>query len=235
MIKAMPPLTPEQIQPGDQGLLLTDIGVLDLLPPVLAGDESMRAVARAVDAEIRRIDERIKSALIWAALNELTEPMLSHLAAWMHVDWWDEDWTLEAKRAFIFWQVPIHRKKGTCWAVEEAVSLVYGQAFVREWFEYGGEPGWFRLEVDVRDSGLTKFQIEKIEIMVETYKRKSQHMDGLTFSTGAACTIYIGAACLTDEVLTIYPYYPTELEQAQAAIYSAAALDVLETFTISPL
>lgn len=228
----IPVVTPEQIQPAGQGRSLADIAVLELLPPVPAGDESFRAMARAIDAEIRRIDDQIPKVIIWAMLGRMQEPLLSHLAVWLHADYWDEDWTVEAKRAFLFRQIKIHRKKGTCWAVEEAISLVYGPAYVREWFEYGGEHGWFRLEVDVLDLGLSEFQISKIEQMVEKYKRKSQHLGHLTFSTGSTGTVYIGAACLADEVLTVYPYYPTELSQPTAAVYRGAALDVLETVSI---
>lgn len=227
MIDAAPAILPE-----NRGRLLGDAGLPDILPSSIAGDETMRLLAAAIEAEMARFTTRFPSVLLWSAIGVMTEPLLTHLAVMLHADWWDEEWTVEQKRAFLFRQVLLHRKKGTCWAVEEAVSLVYGKAHVREWFEYGGDRGCFTLEVNIHEAGLTDAMVRKIELMVEKFKRKSQHLCGTKFSLASAGTTYYGGTVITDEVLTVYPYFAGELDVLLSPVRTAAALDILETYTL---
>lgn len=228
-------LSEPPVIPSGTGKPLSEASLVDLLPASIANDPTMRAVAAATENEIRRILEALPSVLLWSVLDRMEEPVLTHLAAMLHVDWWDEEWTAPQKRAFLLRQVIIHRKKGTPWAVEAAVALVYGEATVSEWFRYGGDRGCFLLEVNVLDSGLTDAAVVKIERMVEKYKRKSQHLCGIRFSMASAGVIYYGSAAFADEIVTVYPYVPNEVAAPLSPVCVGAALDMLETISLNEL
>lgn len=221
------------ILPEDKGRLLGDAGLPDILPSSIAGDETMRHIAAAIEEEMILFSGRFPSVLLWSAISVMKEPLLTHVAVLLHTDWWDEDWTIEQKRTFLFRQILLHRKKGTCWAVEEAVSLVYGEASVREWFEYGGDRGCFTLDVAVKGTGLSDAAIRKIELMVEKFKRKSQHLCGLYFSLTSSGTLYSGGSVFVDDVLTIHQYSPDDLDVPESPARVASALDILETYTLN--
>lgn len=220
------------ILPNDQGKLLGDSGLPDILPSSIATDETMRCIASAIEMEIRRHVQTIPTVLLWPAINILTEPVLTHLAVMLHADWWDNTWSLPAKRAFLFRQVMLHRKKGTPWAVEEAVSLVYGTARLREWYQYGGDRGCFTLEVDVLGSGLSDDEIAKIEMMVRRYKRKSQHLCGMRFGVSSRGALYVGVHNIVDETITVRPFVPPEITLEPVETFKAAATDIVETITV---
>ncbi|MDR2503990.1 MAG: phage tail protein I [Deltaproteobacteria bacterium] len=227
---APPPLRPEDIQPKSAGKTLGEIGLPELLPRPLAQDESFAALARAVEEEIRRLDALIPETLIWSRLDALEEPLLTHLAAWLHADLWDDAWSAEQKRSFLRGQIALHRKKGTAWAVETAIALVYGPSRISEWMEYGGQSGRFRLDLDILAAGLDRENITAILDMVEKYKRKSQHLDGVDFSLNAGARIHAAALAEAGLTLTMYPYVETEHE-AENAPAVAAGQDLLGLVT----
>ncbi|MDR2891587.1 MAG: phage tail protein I [Deltaproteobacteria bacterium] len=199
MPKQIPAISPE-----GQGRKLGESGLPDLLPSSIARDENMRMIAAAIELEIQRTVQIIPNVLLWPAISILQEPLLTHLAVMLHADLWDESWSLAAKRDFLFQQLKLHRHKGTPWAVETAVGMVYGQSRLIEWFEYDqgvfrihdqtfkhdgravynawqGVRGCFKVELDILNVGLNTEQIKKISAMIDKYKRKSQHLDGISF------------------------------------------------------
>jgi phage tail P2-like protein len=103
-------------------------------------DELFRARVADISAEAVR---RAKSASLADAM------YLPWLAYEESADLWDQDWPEAEKRSWIAAQWNIHRKKGTIGAMTAAqAALGYGVR-VREWFETGGAPATFRLDVDL--------------------------------------------------------------------------------------
>ncbi len=52
---------------------------------------------------------------------------------------------LETKRRLVKESIAWHRIKGTPAAIEEVVSAVFDTSEVKEWFEYGGTPYYFKI------------------------------------------------------------------------------------------
>ena len=72
-----------------------------------------------------------------------------------HVDIWQniegDPLTTEKKRELINESIDWHRHKGTRYAVDQMLKIVFGQGRVTEWYEYGGEPYFFRILFEGRD------------------------------------------------------------------------------------
>lgn len=78
----------------------------------------------------------------------------SHLPwlAWgLHVDNWQSEWTEDAKRRVIATSVHVHRRKGTIGAVKRLLDAVGAMTVVREWYETGGPPHSFEIDVYMRE------------------------------------------------------------------------------------
>ncbi len=118
---------------------------VDLLPSSIAEDETIRAAALALDEELQFANDGRSLVFIYSRIDEIEEPLLSILAHQMHVDYWDPDLPLETKRELVKGSIPWHRIKGTPMAVETMVKTVIGGGEVLEWFEYGGDPYFFRI------------------------------------------------------------------------------------------
>lgn len=76
----------------------------------------------------------------------MPENIVDYLARQYHVDFYQADLSLDAKRKLVKNSIIWHRHKGTKWAVEQVVSTVFEHpAHVEEWFEYGGDPYKFKI------------------------------------------------------------------------------------------
>ncbi|MCV4725358.1 phage tail protein I, partial [Escherichia coli] len=82
--------------------------------------------------------------------------LLPYLAWAFSVDRWDRNWPEETKRQVIRDAWLIHRHKGTISALRRAIEPLGYLIRVSEWWEFGGEPGTFTVEVGTLDSGVTE-------------------------------------------------------------------------------
>ena len=127
---------------------ITKENLLASLPAVLANDDNMAALAAAV-AEVlaNRVDE-IGRVDIYSQIDQLPNELLDILAYDFKVDWWDANYTLEEKRRTLKDSWNVHRRLGTKAAVVLAISAIYPDTQVSEWWEYGGKPYHFKLLID---------------------------------------------------------------------------------------
>jgi phage tail P2-like protein len=114
----------------------------------------VQSASEAIDAELLAIYECMASVpggiLFWPFTDEQLEPMIDVIAWEMHVDvWagWDGDLSIEQKRDLINKSIDWHQHLGTKYAVEQMLRTVFRTGFVSEWYEYGGNPYFFRVTI----------------------------------------------------------------------------------------
>ncbi|CUX80804.1 Phage tail protein I (fragment) [Escherichia coli] len=128
---------------------------------------------------------------------------LSRLA--FSVDRWDRNWPEETKRQVIRDAWLIHRHKGTISALRRAIEPLGYLIRVSEWWEFGGEPGTFTVEVGTLDSGVTEEMYLEMERLIADARPVSRHMTGLNIIQEIQGDIFAAAATYDGEVITIYP------------------------------
>lgn len=160
---------------------LTRENLMATLPAALQKDPSAVALAQAIAELLARRKEEIDRLLIYPAIDRLDEPLLDILARDFKVDWWDANYTVDEKRRTLkdSWQV--HRTMGTKAAVETALSAIYPNAKVFEWFEYGGEPYRFRLQLDASQEDISSERHRRVLRRVDLYKSLRSHLDGIQY------------------------------------------------------
>ena len=159
---------------------LKDADFYATFPPALRKDEKMVALGRLIADELHQTVEQTKKNIIYANINELSETWLDVLAYDLHVDWYDYDYPIEAKRAIIRDSVRVHQKLGTKAAVEMALGGIHPKSEIEEWFDYGGKPYRFRIVLDTTESRVAADYDEIIKT-VDIYKRLTAHLDGLYY------------------------------------------------------
>ena len=170
---------------------LTVENLLFTLPEVLRRDEQMQALAAGVAEVLAQRPAEVERLLIYPRIDSLPEELLDRLAYDFKVDWWDAEYTLAEKRQTLkdSWQV--HRHLGTKAAVERAISAIYPETKVLEWFEYGGEPYCFKLEIDLTKTGFDKQRQKRVLDRVEYYKNLRSHLDGVYYFARAKPVIFV--------------------------------------------
>lgn len=97
--------------------------------------------------------------------------LLPWLAWALSVDTWDAGWSEATKRAVIAASVAVHRRKGTPWAVRQAMTAAGAPGMtVEEWFAYGGAPYYFRVRVASEAGPITTALAARLMSDVDQYK-----------------------------------------------------------------
>lgn len=154
---------------------------LKTFPPALQKDEKMKALGIIIARELHRTAEEVEKSIVYSRIDELEEKWLDVLAYDFHVDWYDYDYPVDIKRKILKNSVQVHQKLGTKKAVQSVLQDIYKTANVREWFEYGGKPYTFRLDVQVQENGISEDQILQIIKNMMFYKNLRSHCEAMTF------------------------------------------------------
>ena len=168
-----------------------DIFSMDLtrtLPPALKQDVTMRALSQAIAGELQENARLICNNIIYARIDELPEKLLDILAYDLHIDWYDYDYPVEVKRDLIKTSVKVHKKLGTVYAVETALGALHPRSEIEEWFDYGGEPFYFRIVLDVSQSRV-RADSGRVIRTVKMYKRLTAHIEGLYYQCGVVVEV----------------------------------------------
>lgn len=125
---------------------LLSLSLLNILPSSISSDDTVIAAAKALDGEFQDATKAIESVAIIPNIRNIVDSALIDLLAWQfHTDFYDPTLPLETRRDLVLKALLWHFRKGTPAVVEEIVRTVYKDAKVTEWFEYGGDPYFFRV------------------------------------------------------------------------------------------
>lgn len=155
--------------------------LLTAFPIALQKDKSAVSIgdgtAELLAARLREID----LLRIYTRIDELDEEMLDILAYDFKVDWWDPNYTVEEKRQTLKDSWLVHKKMGTKAAVEAAISAIYPATKVQEWFEYGGEPYWFKLLIDLSGVLPNPEGHARVLSRINFYKNLRSHIEEIEY------------------------------------------------------
>lgn len=151
-----------------------------LLSTPFADDVEIQCLSYAIKKTVGFILDCADGAMVQAGIDYVRENVLDALAVEMDVKWYDGTAAVGVKRALVKDSYIVHAHNGTKASVAKVVSDYYGDAEIEEWFEYGGDPGHFRVSVISGEQYIT-IPTEFLE-MLEKVKRKSAVLDGVDFT-----------------------------------------------------
>lgn len=145
-----------------------------LLPKFMKTDETDVALSHAMDVLLAEPANRAKILRKWDQIDNMNDAQLDEMAWEFNIDWWDSSFSLETKRSVIRTCYRVHEKRGTKWAVEELITSAFGMGKVTEWFEYGGQPYWFKIQTNAT---LTKDGMLYFLNMIDKVKNARSHVE----------------------------------------------------------
>lgn len=157
--------------------------LLSVFPLSLTEDTNIEALATSMaEAFEARLKDLIK-VLLYPRIDEMPEDLLDILAYDYKVDWWDPNYTLEEKRKTLKESWFVHKTLGTPAAVKRAISAVYPDTTLEEWFDYGGEPYHFRLWINLTEDDVDSDRMRRVLARLQYYKNLRSHNDGVRYFT----------------------------------------------------
>ncbi|MCI4210888.1 phage tail protein I [Dickeya dianthicola] len=158
--------------------------------------------------------------------------LLPYLAWALSVDRWDKRWSEQTKRQVIKAAWLVHRQKGTIAALRRVVEPFGYLIRITEWWQTGGQPGTFRLDIGVQDAGITEETYLELERLIADAKPVSRHLLGLNIVMDCAGEIPIAAGQYSGDALTVYPYFPETITTG-GADRRAAAVHLSDNVSVS--
>lgn len=170
---------------------LTDARLTDALPKTLAEQPWVQALAEASRKMRRRVMAYADRTRLFCDIDEASEEALDALAVELQTPFYKNDYPLTVKRQIVKNSTLYYIRSGTRGAVEELLADIYQGAEVEEWFEYGGEPNYFRVAIDISRTTVPVAEMTPAELESWLYsvKRASSALESLSYMIRHAITI----------------------------------------------
>lgn len=170
---------------------LTDARLTDALPKTLAEQPWVQALAEASRKMRRRVMAYADRTRLFCDIDEASEEALDALAVELQTPLYKNDYPLTVKRQIVKNSTLYYIRSGTRGAVEELLADIYQGAEVEEWFEYGGEPNYFLVAIDISRTTVPVAEMTPAELESWLYsvKRTSSALESLSYMIRHAITI----------------------------------------------
>ena len=124
---------------------LYDAEIVDILPESISDPDEVKAVSYAIKKAMQKFLGYCDNAYVYASIDTMPEFALDLLAVELNTQYYDTGLPIENKRELIKNTFIWYQNSGTPSAVEELIAAVFGEGEVKEWFEYGDEPYYFKI------------------------------------------------------------------------------------------
>ena len=163
---------------------LRDAQLTQALPRILAKEPWAQAMAYAVNRQLIQMLTYAEGTMVLANVDKMSDAVLDVLAKELRLPYYDLSFTISVKRELVKGALQYWATAGTVESLTKILTNIFGDAEIEEWFEYGGEPGYFRiLTTNPNVSGETLEQFRKT---AQDVKRLSAWLEEVLVDLGSS-------------------------------------------------
>ncbi|WP_314163386.1 phage tail protein I [Lachnoanaerobaculum gingivalis] len=168
-----------------------DAELISVLPHLLSSDPDIAAISYAYKKAMAKLIVISAQTVLYADIENMDEELLDLMALECRTQYYKGDLPIETKRKLVKNSLIWHQKAGTIGAVNELIDTVLGEGEVVEWFNFGGDPGTFKILTSAKlsDSSLKYFQ----EI-ISNIKNMGSSLISVEQSCKIDVDLYVGAS-----------------------------------------
>lgn len=186
---------------------LEKVAPVQLLPEALRKDPCIQALSYALHRQTEKLLNQINQTAVYASVDIMPENILDLIAEEFRTQYYDTSMNIEKKRLSIKKALLWYEKAGTLKTVKELTWIVWGENAVSEWFEHGGSPFTFWLEVMGLDAVITDRGMEDFMAALQKVKNTRSLLDKIIFHRRADLVLFAGAAVNSYKRQTILDFY----------------------------
>lgn len=179
---------------------LSEIGGLYLSTPANIKDARTKAFMYACDRQIKKLLERAEKIKVWCAIESVDEKYLDYMAADCRALFYNSSLAPDVKRKLIANSQYWYMKLGTSAAMEEMINIVFGEGEVKEWFQYGGRPYYFKIRTT---APMNQESIKEFQDMIARVKNARSRLDNIDFDRFLELYLYSCGVCITESYTDI--------------------------------
>lgn len=152
--------------------------ITDILPANFTREPRVKALSYALQQGCRLLQSYSKKLYIYPEIDTQPHEVLDILAAELRTQYYKDTLDIEAKRNLVKNTLAWYMTAGTPKAVGELVAAVFGSGSVQEWFEYGGDPYYFKVKTDA-PLAVTPEKDRVFYDMLEKIKNARSHLQAV--------------------------------------------------------
>lgn len=171
---------------------LEDSQIIQILPEHLAEKAEVQALSYALGRAVNRLLDYCGQIGVFAVIDKASEDVLDRLALDLNTQYYDDSLAIQEKLKLIKKTMIWYVSAGTPKAVEELVANVFGKGELKEWFQYGGEPYYFKI---LTDAPMEQNSIRQFTTMIEHVKNARSHLESLEFDREMVLSMYTYGSC----------------------------------------
>lgn len=161
---------------------LQDTGLIEGLPPGIAEQHWVKVLDAVFRERQKKELEAVRKVFVYTAIDSAPENILDILAVQFKVDWYRDDYPIDTKRRVIKTAMEVRRYCGTEWAVKQAISAIYPNSEIVEWYDYNGTPGHWQLRVNITENAdIAYYTIKRMESLLGYARRCTAHLEGISY------------------------------------------------------
>lgn len=184
-----------------ENMMLPDCRFENMLPMWMREDSANKSIAEAVNIMVTEYVKKIESLKKWTNIDEMQEEFLDQMAWELNISWYRYDANVVQKRHIIKNAKKIHQKLGTKWAMEQVLSIYFDESTVLEWWQYGGEPGHFKIQTF--NTATVNRDAECFLTVLNDVKRYSQVLDNIEIISKSSMEIkYVIKSHISERIVT---------------------------------
>lgn len=195
---------------------IRDARIEDGVPKIIAKQEWVATISEVMGTLQEKLLNFTDESQIYTAIDTIPEAFLDILAVNWKVEWYDNDYSVEQKRRVIKAAIKIRRQMGTVASVRDTLESIFRSAKIVEWFENGGDPGTFEVEIS---SSFSQKDYETFTRLIDTTKRASAHLRSIRSISNVNGEIHIGTVMAED---SLAPMRNDRIEEKETYIQEAA-------------
>ena len=156
---------------------LDTLEFIRLLPHWMRGDVANLGLAHGIEQVNAPLVDAMKNLPMWDRIESLPEAALEEIAWELNLLWYDNGASLQTKRDLVKNGIRVWSKLGTKWAVENVITAYFGEGYIKEWFEYEGQPGHF--SVYSTNPSVTNEKLQEFMNILNKVKRFTAKLDNI--------------------------------------------------------
>ncbi len=151
----------------------------DIMPSNITKQPEIQALSYALQQATQLLYRYNQRLYIYSKIEEQPEQIIDLLAAELRTQYYKSTLDLKTKRQLVKNTLIWYMTAGTPAAVEELVTTIYGKGKVTEWFEYGGKP--YHFKIDVTNIEVDAEKNKEFKRLLNQIKRTSAHLDVICY------------------------------------------------------
>lgn len=183
-----------------------DAQLFDILPFPLQSPE-MLAFNVVLKKNMQKLQQYIKRCSMLATITSLPDRVLDLLAIELNCQYYEESLSRKEKETIIINTLSWYKRAGTASILEEFFSTIFKNGKIVEWFEYGGEPYFFRAIIEVSDFTINQEKNKLVKQQIEAYKNKRSWLEKIFYLIKTEYNIKINSSSAITFITQYYPRY----------------------------